>query len=200
MPTFMIFKQGKQIEKIQGADPRKLQDVVKKLAAEAEGTSSAGFGGSSSDWRVGELPKGYGDVTDQVDVKGLELLNADGEFGGVRTLFEHSKPSALGKGKGGEGKKDWVESDTDEQLMLFVPFQATLKVHTIQVRFHDHGILHCSRLTQLLHRLLLSHLAPPTKTKTISLFVLKPFRYTPIAHTFSDSMRRMIFLPPNPSL
>lgn len=138
MPTFMIFKQGEPIEKIQGADPRKLQDVVKKLAAEADGSSSAGFGGSGSgsgsDWRVGDLPKGYSDVTDQVDVKGLELLNADGEFGGVRVLFDGAKPSALGqKGKESEGKKDWVESDTDEQLMLFVPFQATLKVHTIQV-------------------------------------------------------------------
>lgn len=187
MPTFMIFKQGKQVEKIQGADPRKLQDVVKKLAAEAEGTSSAGFGGSSSgsSWRVGELPKGYGDVTDQVDVKGLELLNADGEFGGVRTLFEDGKPSALGKGKAGEGKKDWVESDTDEQLMLFVPFQATLKVHTIQVR-----VLRCADTqiadADISNRLLRYHLLPQrTKTKMmISLFDQRRFKYTPIAHIF----------------
>lgn len=132
----MIFKQGKVVEKIQGADPRKLQGVVQKLAAEAEG-SSAGFGGASgsgSGWRTGDLPKGYSDVTDQVDVKGLELLNADGDFGGVRVLFDEAKPSGLQKGKAKEGQaKDWVESDTDEQLMLFVPFQATLKVHTIQV-------------------------------------------------------------------
>ncbi|TVY83299.1 Thioredoxin-like protein [Lachnellula suecica] len=138
MPTFMICKQGKVVEKVQGADPRKLQDVVRKLVAEADsGSGSAGFGGGSSsgsDWRVGELPRGYGNVTDQVDVKGLELLNADSEFGGVRGLFEDSKPSALSKGKASEkAAKDWVESDTDEQLMLFLPFQATLKVHTLQI-------------------------------------------------------------------
>lgn len=137
MPTFMIFKQGKVVEKIQGADPRKLQGAVRKLAEEADG-SSAGFGGeasgSGSGWRVGDLPKGYQDVTDQVDVKGLELLNADGDFGGVRVLFDSAKPFGLQKGKAAEGQgKDWVESDTDEQLMLFVPFQATLKVHTIQI-------------------------------------------------------------------
>lgn len=135
MPTFMIFKLGKVVEKIQGADPRKLQGVVRKLAAEAEGGPS-GFGGSSStsDWRVGDLPKGYGDVSDQVDVKGLELLNADTAFGSVRTLFDGVKPTGLQKGKAVEGKdKDWVESDTDDQLMLFMPFQSTLKVHTIQV-------------------------------------------------------------------
>ena len=137
MPTFMIFKQGQVVEKVQGADPRKLQAVVQKLAAEAEGSSSSsGFGGSGSgsSWRIGDLPKGYNDVTDQIDVKGLELLNSDSEFGGVRILFDGNKPSGLQKGKGAEGKvKDWVESDTDEQLMLFMPFQSTLKVHTLQV-------------------------------------------------------------------
>jgi PITH domain len=134
MPTFMIFKQGQVVDKIAGADPRKLQAAVKKLAAEAEGGSS-GFGASGSgSWRVGDLPRGYSDVTDQVDLKGLELLNSDSEFGGVRVLVDQSKPTGLLKGKAATGKdKDWVESDTDEQLMLFMPFQCTLKVHTLQV-------------------------------------------------------------------
>jgi hypothetical protein len=138
MPTFIIYKQGQVVERVQGADPRKLQAVVKKLAAEAEGgSSSSGFGGSSgsgSGWRIGELPKGYNDVTDQVDLKGLELLNSDSEFGGVRVLVDSGKPTGLqgGKAKTEQGK-DWVESDTDEQLMMFMPFQSTLKVHTLQV-------------------------------------------------------------------
>lgn len=136
MPTFMLFEHGKVVEKVQGADPRKLQAVVKKLVAAADGPPS-GLGGSSSSssgWRTGDLPKGYIDVTDQVDVKGLELLNADSEFGTVRTLFESSKPTGLQNGKAEAKVKDWVESDTDEQLMLFMPFQSTLKVHTVQVR------------------------------------------------------------------
>lgn len=134
MPTFMLFEQGKVVDKVQGADPRKLQAVVKKLAAAAE-SSSSGLGGSSGGggWRIGDLPKGYNDVSDQVDAKGLELLNADSEFGSVRTLFEGSKPTGLQNGKAEAKVKDWVESDTDEQLMLFMPFQSTLKVHTLQV-------------------------------------------------------------------
>ena len=124
--------------KSKAPDPRKLQAVVEKLVAAAEGSSSSSLGlGSSSNgsaWRIGDLPKGYNDVTDQVDVKGLELLNADSEFGSVRTLIEEGKPTGLQKGEGAENKtKDWVESDTDEQLMLFMPFQSTLKVHTLQV-------------------------------------------------------------------
>lgn len=127
------------VERVQGADPRKLQDVVKKLAAEAGNGSSSGFGGSASGstWRKGELPKGYGDISDQVDIKGLELLNADSDFGSVRVLFDGAKPSGLSKaGKESASTKDWVESDTDEQLMLFAPFQSTLKIHTIQVRLN----------------------------------------------------------------
>jgi hypothetical protein len=146
MPTFMIFNQGQAVEKIKGADPRKLQAAVKKLAAEAEGGSS-GFGasGSGSGWRTGDLPRGYSDVTDQVDLKGLELLNSDSEFGGVRILVDQSKPTGLQKGKAAAGKdKDWVESDTDEQLMLFMPFQSTLKVHTLQVSSCQNASYSCN--------------------------------------------------------
>jgi hypothetical protein len=129
MPTFIIFEEGKVMDKVKGADPRKLQEVVKKLAAQAEGGSSYGGSSSRSSWRIGELPRGYGDVTDQVELKGLEMLNSDDS---VRVLIGEGKPSGLQKGKATTGK-DWVESDTDEQLMLFMPFQATLKIHTLQV-------------------------------------------------------------------
>jgi hypothetical protein len=141
----MIFKNEQQISKINGANPQQLSEAIKRLATEAEsdGSSDAGFGEASSSgggaWRGASLPRGYTDVTDQVDVRGLDLLNADSDFGGVRTLFDTTAPSALasGKGKGAatgsESKKDWIESDVDEQLMLYMPFTSTLKVHTIQL-------------------------------------------------------------------
>lgn len=127
----MVFDNGKVVDKVQGADKKKLEDLVKKLAAQA-GASSSGGSGSGSGWRIGELPRGYGDVTDQIEVKGLEILNSDDN---VRVLIDDGKPSGLQKGKAAaSAEKDWVESDTDEQLMLYMPFQANLKVHTIQVR------------------------------------------------------------------
>ena len=81
-------------------------------------------------------------MTAEVDVRGLDLLNASSERGTARVLFNGSKPLSLetsGKGKSKSTKsdeeegKDWVESDTDEQLMLYVPFQSTLKIHTLQI-------------------------------------------------------------------
>lgn len=64
-------------------------------------------------------------------------MNSDSDFGNVRTLFETTAPSSIGKGKGAasdsDTKKDWVESDVDEQLMLYIPFTSTVKLHTIQI-------------------------------------------------------------------
>jgi PITH domain len=131
----MIFKNGRGVQTIRGADPKQLSSAVKKLANEAEAAGDAGDGGfaessGGSSWLASEPAKGYSNVTDQIDLKGLELLNFDGEFGSVRTLFDFTKPSAFENSK--SSPKDWVESDTDDQLMLFIPFQSTLKIHSLQ--------------------------------------------------------------------
>lgn len=95
MPTFMIFRNARKVDSIEGADAKKLSAAVKKLADEAnrigmddggEGTSSAGM------WLGASLPRGYDDATGQVDVTGLELLNWESSFGNARTLFGSGKP------------------------------------------------------------------------------------------------------------
>lgn len=112
---------------------------MKKIVSEVEevhkkggkGGEASGSGSSGADWRGAEIPRGYSDVTDQIEIQRCDMLNWDTEAGGVRALFNSAKPSALGS----EGTtKDWVETDTDEQLMLFIPFQSILKLHTLQVR------------------------------------------------------------------
>jgi thioredoxin len=141
MPTFIVFQQGRAISTVRGADPKALSDAVRKLADEANKNDNSGSGEASGElsggngWIGAAVPKGYSDITDQHDPKGLELLNRDSDFGTAKTLFELSKPSALSdNGKRKEGAPaDWVESDTDEQLMLFIPFQSTVKVHSLQV-------------------------------------------------------------------
>ena len=145
MPTFIIFKNKEIVESIRGADPRKLSDAVKKLAVEADSEGDAGgfasSGGSDNGgtWTAFEPPKGYADVTNEVDVRGLDLLNANTDFGAARVLFDGRRPSVLdNKGKHSQKMedkqgKDWVESDTDEQLMLYMPFMSTMKVHSLYI-------------------------------------------------------------------
>ncbi|KAL4973942.1 PITH domain-containing protein [Aspergillus desertorum] len=136
MPTFIVFERGRPTNTIRGADPTKLNQVIRKLATEAsksEASGDSGQGSSGGAWTGAAAPKGYSNITEEYDVKGLELLNRDSEFAVARTLFESSKPSALGNGKDKDGAVDWVESDTDEQLMLFIPFKSTLKVHSLHI-------------------------------------------------------------------
>ncbi|PSR76021.1 putative thioredoxin protein [Coniella lustricola] len=142
IPTFILFRDGKLVEKVQGADPTKLQSLVRQISQESQnaaaggsGSSNSGGGGTGSNsalgWRGAGLPRGYTDVTDQLEIPKTELLNFDEEFGNVRVLFDSSKPGALNGGK--KTEKDWVVSDTDEQLLLFTPFMSVLKLHTLQI-------------------------------------------------------------------
>ena len=136
MPTFMIFKAGRETKRIKGANPKALDEAVKQLAQEAANTGSSSGGEASSSggagWTASPAPRGYPDVTDQVDALGLDFLNLDSDAGDKRTIFDSSRPSSLSESPD-KSKKDWIESDTDEQLMLFIPFQSTIKLHSIQL-------------------------------------------------------------------
>lgn len=163
LPTFIIFRENQVHASCRGADAQKLSEMVKKVAAEVD---LGGPGGNvershvGSRWLGSDLPRGYSDVTDEVDIQGLDLLNANSVLGGARALFEGDRPSALdGEESTGveSSKNDWVESDTDEQLMLFVPFRATVKVHTLQI-------------TSLPRSLSQSQVEPPMRPRTIQLY------------------------------
>jgi hypothetical protein len=134
----VLFEDGKEFTRVVGAEPANLKKMADRVKNISEGGSASATG---SGWLGATLPRGFADITDQVDSKGLDLLNADSEFGGAKTLFESSKPSRLGpdKGKSKAGDdtdgvgRDWVESDTDPQLMLFMPFHSSLKIHTLHI-------------------------------------------------------------------
>jgi len=128
LPTVILFESGKETQRFRGADVKGLTKLTERFA---EITNTG--------WTRSPPARGYIDITNQVDMKGSELLNADTIFGGVSTLFSEEKPS--GGTRHGKGKEaaatavtlDWIESDTDAQLMLFVPFQSMIKLHSIEI-------------------------------------------------------------------
>lgn len=144
LPTFLLFRNGKVIQKVQGANPTELKAVIEKLASEleslAEGSGSGSGSGSGPAWKGAEIPRGYSDVTSEIEIRGCELLNADDDAGPVRVLFESSKPSALTQGATSTAK-DWVQSGADDQLLLFIPFQSTIKLHTLQVCYLERQLV-----------------------------------------------------------
>lgn len=132
-PSFLIFRDGKVKDKAHGTNPLELRKFAEKIAKETQALESGSSSAAASGWRGAELPRGYSDITDQVEIRDCEVLNADDGAGTVRTLFDSSKPSALDGKSAASGTKDWVQSGSDDQLLLYIPFQATIKLHTIQV-------------------------------------------------------------------
>ncbi|KAK6529061.1 hypothetical protein TWF694_004280 [Orbilia ellipsospora] len=141
MPTFVVFKNNQETHRIVGADMPKLKAVVEELLA-ASGGNIIASSSSSSTWTGAEIPRGYKVVNSEIDVKGLDCMNWKDDFGSIRKLVDTAGPvntlagrSGKDKGKGKESgaEPDWMESDTDEQLMLFIPFSAVVKVFQVQI-------------------------------------------------------------------
>ncbi|KAK6334810.1 hypothetical protein TWF718_010255 [Orbilia javanica] len=138
MPTFIMLKSGVETTRIKGANLPALQSAVKELLAASGGAIASS---SSSFWKGAEVPKPYDVINSEIDLKNLDCMNYNQDIGGVRVLFEGSAPSteangsSTGKGKGKDSgqQTDWVESDTDEQLTLFIPFSSTVKIYQIQI-------------------------------------------------------------------
>ncbi|KAL3631732.1 hypothetical protein CASFOL_024716 [Castilleja foliolosa] len=69
------------------------------------------------------IPKGQVDLLDFVDWSGVECLNQRGS---------HSLPNALKQGyREDEGLH--LESDADEQLLIYIPFTQVIKLHSIVI-------------------------------------------------------------------
>lgn len=107
-----------------------LPDLLGSLEGPAGGAAAGGGSSNTttndSSWLGAPIAvKNYSNITQSVELAGLDILNANTSLGTARTLFEFKKPA----GKGADG----VESDTDEQLMLYIPFQAAVKLHSIHL-------------------------------------------------------------------
>ncbi|KAF3315301.1 hypothetical protein TWF173_003846 [Orbilia oligospora] len=140
MPTFIMIKSGTETNRIKGANLPALQSAVKDLLAASGGAIASSSG--SGFWKGADVPKPYEVINSEIELKNLDCMNYNQEIGGVRVLFESSEPSTgvgssggkgKGKGSGDDQKADWVESDTDEQLTLFIPFSSTVKIYQIQI-------------------------------------------------------------------
>ena len=133
MPTFLIFQDKAEVNRIKGANNEELSEAGLKLVAEyknllgASGSTAEPGPSTELGWCGAALPKGYSDITEEIQKSSLDILNANSDVGNIRSLFEQSEP-----GKDSEAK-DWIESDTDEQLMIFIPFRSIVKIHTIHL-------------------------------------------------------------------
>lgn len=120
MPTFLFFRGGMKIDSFSGANAALLEETVKKnLNA---GASSAVPKITDAVPAESSLGK-YTDLVDRIDMSSTYCLNerVDAKHENCYKRGQRTVDSAL------------LRSDCDEQLLLFIPFQETLKLFSISI-------------------------------------------------------------------
>ncbi|KAI8369754.1 PITH domain-containing protein [Blakeslea trispora] len=111
MPTFQFYKQGNKVAEMKGANPQQLEHYVKQHSGE-EGTQQQQKKKSVS------IP-GCVDLTEYITPNQMDALNQQ-EDNNVKNIFKDDDA--------------YLESDVDEQLIISVPFNQPVKLHSIQFK------------------------------------------------------------------
>ncbi|KAI8622396.1 galactose-binding domain-like protein [Chytriomyces sp. MP71] len=107
VPTFHFYKGGELVGSMKGADPRQLQALVDQHKGSNEESSS------------GPSIAGHGDLASFIDQRQIECLNQSNE---------HTFGSIFGK-----DTKQYLESDVDEQMIVVIPFNQIVKLHSVKI-------------------------------------------------------------------
>ncbi|KAK3821473.1 MAG: PITH domain-containing protein [Benniella sp.] len=120
MPTFLFFKANTQIGKLQGANSKELHNLIKQHQGPVEEAGEGSGSGSGS----GSVPlvAGHSDITDQITLNQVDCLNQQ---------TANPVQNAL---KAGDA---YLESDVDEQLIIYAPFNQSVKLHSIRIIPND---------------------------------------------------------------
>jgi len=112
VPTFVFMKNGVKVESFSGADANKLENTIQKYNVTTSTTSSSFT-----------LPGGQRDLTEFIVKSSVSCLNQD-DSTPVKNVFQE------------EGH---LASDSDAQILIYFPFQNTVKLHSIKIDALDDG-------------------------------------------------------------
>ncbi|KAI8885495.1 DUF1000-domain-containing protein [Backusella circina FSU 941] len=111
LPTFQFYKGGNKVGEMKGANPQQLEGMVKQHAGEG------GSGSGSAKKNVG-VP-GYVDLTEFITPNQMDALNQKDDHN-VKNIFKEDE--------------SYLESDVDEQLIISVPFNQPVKLHSLKFK------------------------------------------------------------------
>ncbi|GAA6006999.1 hypothetical protein JCM11491_001472 [Sporobolomyces phaffii] len=112
MPTFMVLKGSAKVDEMKGANPPALIALVKKHAPAAGASAS----GPSAPAEKGL--EGFASLNSGIDLSQIQCLNESSDHT-IRDLL-----------RGGGDK--WLESDADEQLLLQIPVNQSIKLRALR--------------------------------------------------------------------
>ncbi|CAO3642456.1 unnamed protein product [Mucor hiemalis] len=112
MPTFQFFKGGNRVAEMKGANPQQLEHYVKQHSTEG------GSSGTNLAKKSCGVP-GYVDLTEFITPNQMDALNQQDQ-NNVKNIFKEDDT--------------FLESDTDEQLIISVPFNQPVKLHSLKFK------------------------------------------------------------------
>ncbi|KAI9495195.1 PITH domain-containing protein [Zychaea mexicana] len=113
MPTFQYFKSGQKVAELKGASAGQIEQLVKKHQGE---TASVILPGQSLTNYILYIQS---DITDYITPNQMDALNQQDE-NNVKNVFKSDD--------------SFLESDVDEQLIITVPFNQPVKIHSIKLK------------------------------------------------------------------
>jgi len=116
MPTFKLFKDGREVDTLQGANAGALEAKIKQHYVAVDATASPGGSSSSAG--------GYPDITSNIDIKNVECLNQQ-DTHHVRNVIDSGSA--------------YLESDVDEQLSIFLTFLQPCKIFAMSLKCSSEG-------------------------------------------------------------
>ncbi|GAA6058788.1 hypothetical protein JCM10212_001904 [Sporobolomyces blumeae] len=114
MPTFMVFKGSDKVDEMKGANPAALTALVQKHAP------ASSDGALSSSGPVEKGLEGFASLNSSIDLSQIQCLNEASEHT-IRDLLRTP------------GKDKWLESDADEQLLLHIPTNSSIKLRALRL-------------------------------------------------------------------
>ncbi|KAJ3400969.1 hypothetical protein HDV05_000752, partial [Chytridiales sp. JEL 0842] len=106
VPTFQFYKGGQKVQEIKGASPGPLEAMVNQLQGPADESTTV------------PALAGHSDITSFITVNQIECLNQS-DAHGVKNIFTKNN--------------QFLESDVDEQLIIVIPFNQVVKLHSIKL-------------------------------------------------------------------
>lgn len=122
MPTFQFYKGSQKVDEFAGANVAKLNELVRKHGQEnGDGSTDAGTSGAAAD--AAGSKSNNNDLNSSIDKKQMVCLNQNVKMS-WQNLFDDKADT-------------YLESDVDEQLLLEIPFNQTVKIQALKFEASD---------------------------------------------------------------
>ncbi|KAA1478771.1 DUF1000-domain-containing protein [Dentipellis sp. KUC8613] len=121
MPIFLCIRNNQVVGQLKGADPKGLETLIRTHNQGTAGSAPSGSGSGSTSADPGSDPS----LLEHLDSPQLNCLNES---------VQHTLKSIIGYRTRNANSSTYLLSDADEQLLLNIPFNTTVRIRSLLLR------------------------------------------------------------------